>query len=355
MTNPSPAESTISPLGAPGAAPLLVEVTRGPIVESRHLVDAAIIDADGKIISVWGEVERPIYPRSAIKPLQALPLVESGAADAFELNNRELSIACASHAGEQVHVETVLAWLDRLGLSENDLECGGHWPRNTKIFEDLIRSGAELGPARSNCSGKHSGMLSHAVHSGDATAGYVQPDHPVQRRVAAAISDMCGIDLAGATPGVDGCSVPNYAIPLAALARGMARLANPDALASGRAAACRRIAEAMWAEPYMVAGYKRCCTALLEACAGTVVAKTGAEGVYMAGVAGHGLGLAVKARDGAGRASEVAILALLDHLGVLDDAARQTLAPFREPDVLTVNGAVVGGLKAAGWSEWSAF
>ena len=167
--------------------------------------------------------------------------------------------------------------------------------------------------------------------------------------------DMCGIDLAGATPGVDGCSVPNYAIPLAALARGMARLANPDALASGRAAACRRIAEAMWAEPYMVAGNKRCCTALLEACAGTVVAKTGAEGVYMAGVAGHGLGLAVKARDGAGRASEVAILALLDHLGVLDDAARQTLAPFREPDVLTVNGAVVGGLKAAGWSEWSAF
>jgi L-asparaginase II len=355
MTKPDSSLLEAPALAPPGPEPILVEVTRGPIVESRHAVDAAVVDASGALVAAWGEVERPVYPRSASKPLQALPLVESGAADAFGLQDRELALACASHSGEPVHVGTVKAWLARLGLSEADLECGAHLPRAGKPQEDFIRSGAALAAAHNNCSGKHAGMLSHAVHLGEPTAGYVGYEHPVQRRVAAAYGEMCGLDLAKAPRGTDGCSIPTFAIPLAALALGLARFANPDGQAPARQAACRRLARAMWAEPYMVAGLGRCCTAILGAAPGRIVAKTGAEGVYVAGLAGRGLGLAVKARDGAGRAAEVALLALLGHLDALDEAARTVLAPFAAPEVRNVRGLAVGRLGATGWRSWSAF
>jgi len=355
MTKPDSAVLDAPALAPPGPEPILVEVTRGPLVESRHAVDAAVVDASGALVAAWGEVDRPIYPRSASKPLQALPLVESGAADAFGLGAKELALACASHSGEPVHVETVRAWLGRLGLSEADLECGAHPPRGGMPLEHFIRSGTALGPAHNNCSGKHSGMLSHAVHRGEPIAGYVEHEHPVQRRVAAALGELCGVDLANWPRGVDGCSIPTFAIPLESLALGLARFANPDALAPERQAACRRLAAAMWEEPYMVAGLGRCCTAILGAAAGRVVAKTGAEGVYVAGLVGRGLGLAVKARDGAGRAAEVALLALLVHLAALDEAARTALAPFAAPEVRNVRGRVVGRLAAAGWRPWSAF
>jgi L-asparaginase II len=355
MTKPSSKESVLETPGTPGPEPFLIEVSRGGVVESRHAVDAAIVNADGAVAAAWGEIERPVYSRSATKPLQALPLIESGAAEALALGSAEIALAAASHSGEPVHVETVLAWLQRLGLAEDDLECGGHWPRNQKIFEALIGAGTTLGPARNHCSGKHAGMLSHAVHLGDSTRGYVQPEHPVQRRVANTLAEMCDVDLATAPRGVDGCSIPTFAIPLRNLALAMARFASPDDLPAVRAGACRRIAEAMWAAPYMVAGSNRCCTAILEACRGRVVAKTGAEGVYMAGLPERGLGIALKARDGAGRASEVALLAMLEHLDVLDEAARSALASFRRPQVTSVRGATVGSLRPAAWSPWAAF
>jgi len=339
----------------PGSEPIAIEVTRGPIVESRHAVDAAVVDAGGELVAAWGEVERPIYPRSALKPIQALPLLETGAADGFGLGAREIALACASHSGEPVHVDTVLAWLARLGLGEGALECGAHPPRQEQLFADLVRSGREPGPAHNNCSGKHSGMLSHAVHLGEAPAGYVGPGHPVQRRVADAIAGMCEVALDAAPMGVDGCSIPAYALPLRALGLGMARLANPDGLAPQRAAACRRIAEAMWREPYMVAGHRRACTAVLQAAPGRVLVKTGAEGVFVAGLAGRGLGLALKVRDGAGRGAAVALLALLEHLEALDSAARTALADVAAPAVTSVRGAVVGNLRAAPWRAWSGF
>ncbi|MDP6708399.1 MAG: asparaginase [Alphaproteobacteria bacterium] len=355
MTKPAVEQDQIQPLGSPGPEPILIEVRRGDIVESRHAVDAAVVDTAGTVVAAWGEIGRPVYPRSATKPIQALPLVESGAADAFGLEHREIALACASHAGEQVHVETVLAWLKRLGLAEDDLECGAHWPRDPVIFEDLIRADTVLGPARNNCSGKHTGMLSHAVHLGDPTADYIGPEHPVQVRVAAALGALTDVDLAGAPRGVDGCSIPTYPIPLRNLALAMARFASPGDLAPERAMACRRIAGAMWAEPYMVAGRARCCTAILEACRERVVAKTGAEGVYMAGLSERGLGIALKARDGAGRAAEVAMVALLDETESLDEAARAALAPFGQPEVRSVRGATVGGLGTAAFRPWAAF
>jgi L-asparaginase II len=310
--------------------PLVVEATRGPLVESRHLVDAALVDAAGAVVEAHGAIDDPVYPRSACKPLQALPLVESGAADAFGLSQRELALACASHNGEPVHVEAVLAWLARLGLSDDDLECGAHLPRQEPVLAEFVRSGAALRQAHNNCSGKHAGMLTTAVHLGEPTRGYIGREHPAQRRVAAAMGELCGVRLAAF--GIDGCGIPAFALPLRALALGMARL-------PGRPAG-RRIVEAMIAEPYMVAGRGRACTELMQAANGAVALKTGAEGVYMATLPAQGLGVALKARDGAGRGAEIAVAMLLGRLGALpQELARRSIR--------NVCGLAVGELRAA--------
>ncbi len=337
-------------LGRPGFDPILVEVYRGDIVESRHLVDAAVVDTDGKIVEAWGDVARPVYPRSACKPLQAIPLVESGAAEAFELGDKEIALACASHNGEPVHVETVLTWLDRLGLGDDDLECGGHLARNPTVLSAFVQSGAPLRQANSNCSGKHSGMLSHAVHLGEATGGYIEPAHPVQCRVKAALAAMYGLDLDRAPIATDGCGIPTLAVPTTAMAQAMARFANPDGLESERAAACRRIARAMLAEPYMVAGMERFCTELMRAARGRVLAKTGAEGVYMAGLPETGMGIALKTHDGTGRGAEMVLAALLRRHKVLDEAAQVALSDRLDPILHNVRGREIGRLRAAHWS-----
>lgn len=310
--------------------PLAVEATRGPLVESRHLVDAVVLDSDGRMIEAWGEIDRPVYPRSACKPLQALPLLETGAADAFGLTSREIALACASHNGEPVHVETVLAWLARVGLDDDDLECGAHPPRQELVLAAFAKSGAALRQAHNNCSGKHAGMLTTAVHLGEPTAGYIGREHPVQRRVAAAMAEICGATLADF--GVDGCGIPTFALPLRGLALGMARL--PERPAG------RRIVQAMIAEPYMVAGQGRACTELMQAAGDAVALKTGAEGVYMAALPAKGLGLALKARDGAGRAAEVAVAELLTRLGALPGG-------FSRRPLRNVRGLAVGELRCA--------
>jgi L-asparaginase II len=310
--------------------PLVVEATRGPLVESRHLVDAVALDADGRLVEAFGEIDRPIYPRSACKPLQALPLLETGAADAFGLTGQEIALACASHNGEPVHVDGVLAWLGRLGLSDDDLECGAHPPRQEAVLAEFARSAAPLRQAHNNCSGKHAGMLTTAVHLGEPTKGYVGREHPVQRRVAAVLAELCGAALDAC--GIDGCGIPTFAVPLRNLALGMARLpARP---------AGRRIVQAMIAEPYMVAGRGRACTELMQAAGGAVALKTGAEGVYMAVLPDRGLGLALKARDGAGRAAELAVADLLARLGALPDG-------FARRPLRNVRGLVVGELRCA--------
>ena len=346
MENPTPDLPRGIDPGAPGDAPITVAVTRGELVESRHGVDAVVVDTDGRRVARWGEVDHAVYPRSAIKPLQALALIETGAADAFALDEREVALACASHLGEPGHVETVRAWLARLGLCEDDLACGTHWPGLPQALEALLATGAVPGPAHNNCSGKHAGMLSHVVHLAEARQGYLDSAHPAQVRILAAIAEMAGLEGADLAIGIDGCSAPNPALPLAALARAFARLARPDDLAPVRAAACRRIARAMWAQPEMVRGRDSGNSTLLETCAGRVVAKTGAEGVYLAGIVETGLGIAVKARDGAGRAAEVAILALLRRFDALRPEDEAALARFLEPPVLTVRGLAVGEIRA---------
>jgi L-asparaginase II len=221
------------------ANPLLIELVRGPLVESWHRGALAVAAPSGALALQLGDVERPVYPRSAVKALQALPLVESGAAAAFGLSDAELALACSSHNAEPMHVEAARRMLAKAGLEETALECGAHWPRREADRTMVARAAGRPSPIHNNCSGKHAGMLAVCRHMKTATAGYVNRDHPVQQRVRAALEEMTGASLGEAPCGIDGCSIPTYAVPLTALARAFARFAAPEREGAARAAAIR--------------------------------------------------------------------------------------------------------------------
>ena len=328
--------------------PVAVEVWRGPRVESRHRVSVMVADGSGRTILALGDIDRPIYPRSAVKPFQALPLLETGAADALGVTEAELALACASHSAEPSHLELVGSWLARLGVDDEALVCGPHAPLHAASAEALIRAGLQPRKIHNNCSGKHTGMLTLAKHLGVSLEGYAEPEHPVQRLVRATMEELTD----GAVErdmGIDGCGLPTFAMPLRALATAFARFASPEALGPDRARAARRVGEAMRRHPQLVAGTGRCCSAVMTALPG-VLAKTGAEGVYVAAVAGRGLGIALKAEDGAGRAAEVALLAILDRLGLIDGGAAAELASFATPTLRNAAGRIVGRIAPAeGW------
>ncbi|WGF86439.1 asparaginase [Marinivivus vitaminiproducens] len=328
--------------------PLVVEVLRAGRIESRHHVSVCAIDAEGRRLLSAGDTEQVVFPRSSIKMIQALPLVETGAADAYDLSPAELALACASHSGEPRHVERVRNWLLRLGVTPDDLACGAHRPLDRTSADAETAAGHCPGREHNNCSGKHAGMLTTALHMGEPIAGYVGVGHPVQARIAAALCDLAGLDGLPA-PGIDGCSAPNWPVPLRALALALARFGAPDDLGSERAAACRRLAAAMSAHPELVAGRDRACTRILRA-ARHLVVKTGAEGVYVAAWPERAVGVALKVEDGAGRAAEVAILAALDALGALDARAQRELEPLRHPVLRNFAGDEIGAIRPAlGW------
>ena len=324
--------------------PVVIEVTRGPVVESRHEGIAAVVRADGAVVESWGDIDSPVLPRSANKPIQAMAFVESGAVEKFGLGNEHIALSCASHNGEPRHVETVKAWLEKIGLSENDLECGAHAPRLQANIEAMARENAVPGPAYNNCSGKHSGFLSTAVVYGEPTKGYIKYDHPVQRRLREVMTDLCGSDANDFQYGTDGCGIPTLATPLKTLARAMAGMADPSRLSNRHAEAATRIRTAMNAEPFMVAGSGRFCTRVNGALSGVAQVKTGAEGVFCGMLPALGLGIAIKMWDGAGRAAEVAMATLLDHLGVLPAAEKEAL---ETPAIKNVVGLLVGEMRPA--------
>ncbi len=311
----------------------MIEVRRGPRVESRHRVDVAVVDDAGSVVESWGEPSRPVLARSALKPLQSSALLVSGAAAASGLGNERLAIACASHGGEPAHITVVDGWLADLGLDPDSLECGAHAPAHPPSAVALVRDGVAFDARHNNCSGKHCGFLAVCRHLGLPTDGYIEPDHPLQRdQVTPAVEHWCGVSLAGQNPGIDGCGIPVHALPLDRLARGWVAL-NDDP--TGRA-----MFDAMIAEPFLVAGTDRTCTRLLRDGGGRVVVKTGAEGVYCAIDRHAGIGVALKVHDGATRASEVAIEWVLGKLEAL---------PEPEPRVLrNWAGTVVGSVRVAG-------
>ena len=342
----SPAEGHADLSGAP-EAPILVEVTRGDTVESVHRGRACIVDAGGHVLARWGDIETPVFPRSAIKSLQAIPLVETGALDAFGLGDAELALACSSHNGEVRHTRLADAWLRRIGLSAEDYECGAQVPYDPGTAEDLIRAGEAPTALHNNCSGKHAGFLTTAVHKNEPTKGYVRFDHPVQQRILGVLEQMTGQDLSNAPRGTDGCSIPTIAVPLGAIAYAMARIADPRDLPDARAEAVTRIRNAWKAHPYLIAGRDTFDTAMMEASDGLVLTKIGAEGVACAVLPGQGIGIALKIDDGTSRAREVAMAALIRATKVLSEEQWSRAAQLLRVPIHSRMGAEVGVVRPA--------
>ena len=336
--------------------PVLVNVLRGGTVESFHRGALAIVDAEGALHTALGDIERPVFPRSAVKALQALPLVASGSADRWGLGDESLALACASHGGEPAHTRTAAATLAAAGLDESALECGTHWPSNEAASRALAAAGTAPGPLHNNCSGKHAGFLCvgclMARQAGREPAeyvrGYLKPDHPVMKEISAALAAATGCDLARAPVGIDGCSIPTFGIPLRQLAHGFARFGTGVGLSPGHAGAARRLRAAVARAPFMVGGTGRFDTRVMQHFGERVFCKVGAEGVYCAALPDRGLGVAIKIDDGQGaRAAEVAMAAVLEALARRDQADAEVLRDLVRVPLRNWNGIEVGSMRPA--------
>ncbi|MEP1206374.1 MAG: asparaginase [Rhizobiaceae bacterium] len=327
--------------------PVLVEVTRGSVIESRHRGAISVMDGDGNNLLDIGDTARPVFARSAIKAVQALPLVESGAADAFGFGDKELALACSSHSGEDDHIEMARSMLARAGRSEDDLECGGHWSTHEHVLIHQAKArDSEPGPLCNNCSGKHAGFICTAVHQGIDPKGYISPEHETMKTVKAALEDVTGAAHAEDLRGTDGCSIPTYATPLTAMAAGFAKMATGQGMAPERARAGKRLLNACMAAPFYMAGTHRFCTKLMELEPGRLFGKTGAEGVYCGAIPELGLGIALKCDDGNSRGSEVMMAATMAHLLANDDRLQPGLAALSNSVVTNRNNLEVGYLRA---------
>lgn len=321
----------------------MVEIWRGDLLESVHRGHAVIVHADGQTVAEFGNADAMIYPRSSSKMLQALPLIESGAADAFGLTVEQLALSCASHQGALIHTERVGAWLSDLGLGEDALRCGVQAPADRAEADRLRHAGERPCQLHNNCSGKHAGFLTLSQHLG-GDAEYHQIDHPVQQAAKQTFEEMTG----ETSPcyGIDGCSAPNHATSLRGFARALARMSDPAGLGGVRGRAAERLVTAMRTHPLLVAGEGRACSELMAALPGTVALKTGAEAVFAAILPELKLGIALKIEDGATRASESAIAALLVRLGVAE-AANPMIAKRLTPQQKNWNGIVTGRVAPA--------
>jgi L-asparaginase II len=329
------------------ANPILVEATRGTMVESFHRGRYVVMKADGTVIEQGGDIDALMYPRSAIKPLLAIALVESGAAAAFDLEDQHIALACSSHNGEERHAHTVAAWLDKLGLSVDTLECAPHYSLRLASAIEQAVDHVQLTRAHNNCSGKHSGFLTTVMHLGEDPTGYINEAHPVQQRLIRILEEMGDCDLSSAPRGIDGCGIPVIGMRLRDLGLAMARMADTSGLAPARAQAIARIRKGCAADPFMVAGTGRFCTKVMEVCGTDALVKVGAEGVYCAAFPQQGLGVALKIDDGAQRGAEVAMGALLRRHGVIDDARAETLKDYLTPVLTNWAGKYAGDMRPA--------
>ena len=332
------------------ANPVVVELRRGSLVESRHRGSIAVVDAEGSLVLALGDVDALVYPRSAVKAMQALVLMEAGAVDRFELRDEALALACASHGGEPGHVAVAEQMLAAADLNASALECGVHWPSHAPSAQALARSGQSASALHNNCSGKHAGFICAARVLGVDHRGYTDPAHPVQRAVKAVLQDLTGVGIPDEHRAIDGCSVPTWAIPLKALARGFARFGSGKGMTSGRARAAQRLRRVCAANPWHVAGTGRFCTAVMEQFGERVFVKTGAEGVFCGALPELGLGVAVKVDDGAARASEVAMAGVIERFLPLGDKDRAALGRLLHPTLRNWNGIEVGKIVPVNWS-----
>ncbi|SCA56773.1 L-asparaginase II [Candidatus Terasakiella magnetica] len=330
--------------------PVLVEVTRGDTLESQHRGAFCVCDNAGNVILSQGDIDLPIFPRSSIKAIQALAMMECGAADAFDFSDEEIALSCASHGGEVQHTGVAQSMLNKMGLTKELLQCGSHWPMNEEAGRSLAMEGETPSPLHNNCSGKHSGFLAYLKHMKVTPKGYTEIDHPLQQAIKAALEEVCEVNLDDAPVGIDGCDIPTWALPLKNLAWGFAKYATPEqSFSNERASAVKRLTHAIFAHPYMVAGKERYDTTLMTAFKGKVFVKIGAEGVFTAFVPERGLGIAVKCDDGAFRGAEHILTAVLEDLGVLskDDFIKAGVEDLYATQLKNRKGKTVGEVRRA--------
>ncbi|MGV4792648.1 asparaginase [Rhizobium sp. F40D2] len=325
--------------------PVTVEVTRGLLVESRHRGSVAVVDGDGKLVFSLGDIDAAVFPRSACKAMQALPLIESGAADAYGFGDKELALACASHNGEDEHVALAASMLSRAGRNAEALECGAHWSMSQKVLIHQARALAAPTALHNNCSGKHAGFICTCCHQHIDPKGYVGYEHPLQVEIRAAMESLTGAVLGAESCGTDGCSIPTYAVPLKSLAHGFAKMATGVGLEPLRAKASRRLIEACMAEPFYVAGTGRACTELMQIAPGRIFVKTGAEGVFCAAIPEKGIAIALKCEDGATRAAEAMVAATLARFFETEDEVHAALTAFAATSMRNWNGIHVGDVR----------
>ena len=321
-----------------------VVATRGGVVESRHRVHAAVVGADDRLAAAAGDPQLVTYWRSCAKPFQVIPLVASGGFDRAGWGDDQLALACASHGGEPEHVSLAASMLSDLGLEEGDLACGPHEPLAARGAKLVRESGVRPTRLHNNCSGKHAALLARATTAGWATVGYERADHPVQHGVLATISRWAGLPVAAIARAVDGCGVVVFGLPLVNMAAAYARLAG--AVRRGEELP-RQIVHAMTSRPFLVGGTDRFDSVLIEETRGRVLAKVGAEGVHTVAALDLGLGIAVKAEDGAQRAQYPAVLRALQLVGALPDPLPARLAEFIRRPVRNTRGEVVGEVRPA--------
>ncbi len=320
----------------------LVEVTRGPLVESVHRGSIAVVDSDGDLLAWAGDPEAVTYYRSSAKPIQALPVLTSGAAQKFGLTQKELALMCASHSGEVEHVEAVSGILEKLGLSEEYLLCGIHPPMYTQSAVEIWRLGKQPSPVHCNCSGKHSGMLALCRHYDWSLDNYLEFSHPLQQMLLTTIKDFNSYE--DVVIGVDGCGVPVYGMPVKVMAKGYARLVNNKVPPTETAAAAKQIVEAMTKYPKLVAGTERLDTVLMDALGHKIVTKSGAEGVQCIGLLDRGIGIAIKIEDGNGRAIEPVTMEVLRQMGVLNADELKALAHLHHVQIKNHRKETIGEL-----------
>ncbi len=327
--------------------PILIEQTRGAFVENRHRGTFVIADARGHIIASAGDFQRPVFPRSAIKSMQALAMVTSGAIARFSLDNQQLALACSSHHGEDIHIAGVTGFLSQLGLGADDLECGVTPPINARARNALRQAGLQPTQVHHMCSGKHSGMLSVAEALGVPTLDYVKRDHPAQLAVRSAIEAAIGQPLTEELCGIDGCSIPTWAAPLSAFATGFARMATGEGLTPELAAAAQRLFDAATSHPQLVAGTGHLDTLVMQAFGGRVMQKGGADGVQCGAIRDRGWGYALKIDDGDMLASQTLVANLLLRFAEPDATQKAVLEKFATQSLTNVRGLQIGEIRAA--------
>jgi L-asparaginase II len=330
--------------------PVLVNRWRGNAIESRHRGSVAVVESSGRVYAALGDVQRAVFPRSAIKFLQAIPFVESGAVEAFSLDDRHIALACASHNGEPIHAGLAQDWLERINCQHDDLECGAELPLHQATQFELMSEGRGPQRVHHNCSGKHLGFLSTCKQLGEQTHNYRLYNHAAQQRWFEVLENMSNTRITQLPWGYDGCAIPSLAIPLQRIALAMARFGDVSRFAGERRVAVERIHSAVTGNPYMVAGKERLCTALMERLAPNILIKVGADGVYTAVIPEHGLGVALKIDDGHDGAARVALGAVLQGLGLLPTDEVKALSEFFRPSINNSRGETTGRIEPS--SDW---